>query len=416
MATNVVQRYRTAMIDQALDVVDQNRALPPDRQFVWTLPGWPLTQIAADWPGQNPARRQRVLEAFRQGRFAVHALPFTTHTELLEAEDLVRGLGFSSGLCRDAGLDLPRDAKMTDVPCHSWILPTLLRHAGVDFLHLGCNAASSSPRVPVLFWWEGPDGSRLLTMYTAESYGTGLVPPADWPHKTWLALIHTGDNHGPPRPDEVTKLLDEAGVKLPGVRVRIGRLSDFSDALLAEGAELPVVRGDMPDTWIHGPMCDPGGARLARNIRPAIATSETLGTHLQCWIREDRRSEIGDGRSEIAAAYEKSLLYGEHTWGGAYWWIYGKYIQHYGDTWRAERDAGRFARIESSWAEHTAYIDEAARLTQPALDDQMRALARAVNLDGLRIVVFNPLPWPRDGVVELPPAHPPGSQHDRDRR
>jgi len=424
MASNVVQRYRTTMIDQALEVVDQNRALPPDRQFVWTLPGWPLTQIVADWPGQSDARRQRVNGAFKEGRFAVHALPFTTHTELLEPEDLVRGLGYSSRLCRDAGLELPRDAKMTDVPCHSWILPTLLRHAGVDFLHLGCNAASSSPRVPILFWWEGPDRSRLLTMYTAESYGTGLVPPADWPHKTWLALIHTGDNHGPPRPDEVKTLLEEAAVKLPGVRVRIGRLSDFSDAILAEKAELPVVRGDMPDTWIHGPMCDPAGARLARTIRPAIAIRETLDTHLRSWIGGDRRSKIGDGRPEmedgrwkiangrsemgdgvgIAAAYEKSLLYGEHTWGGAYWWIYGKYIQHYGDTWRQERDAGRFTRIESSWAEHAGYIEEAARLTQPALEDQMRALARSVDLEGLRFVVFNPLPWPRDGVVELPDA------------
>ncbi len=403
MASNVVQRYRTTMIDQALEVVDQNRALPPDRQFVWTLPGWPLRQIVADWPGQSDARRQRVNTAFREGRFVVHALPFTTHTELLEPEDLVRGLGYSSRLCRDAGLELPRDAKMTDVPCHSWILPTLLRHAGVGFLHLGCNAASSSPRVPILFWWEGPDRSRLLTMYTAESYGTGLVPPADWPHKTWLALIHTGDNHGPPRPDEVKTLLEEAAVKLPGVRVRIGRLSDFSDAILAEKAELPVVRGDMPDTWIHGPMCDPDGARLARTIRPAIAIRETLDTHLRSWIGGDRSSEIGDGVG-IAAAYEKSLLYGEHTWGGAYWWIYGKYIQHYGDKWRQERGAGRFTRIESSWAEHTGYIEEAARLTQPALEDQMRALARAVDLEGLRFVVFNPLPWPRDGVVELPDA------------
>ena len=111
---------------------------------------------------------------------------------------------------------LPRDAKMTDVPCHSWIMPTLLRNAGVDFLHLGCNAASSSPQVPRLFWWEGPDGSRLLTMYTAEGYGTGLVPPADWPYQTWLALIHTGDNHGPPTPEEVKSLLDEAAKKAPG--------------------------------------------------------------------------------------------------------------------------------------------------------------------------------------------------------
>lgn len=43
------------------------------------------------------------------------------------------------------------------------------------------------------------------------------------------------------------------------MKVRIGRLSDFSDALLAEHPTLPVIRGDMPDTWIHGPMSDPAG-------------------------------------------------------------------------------------------------------------------------------------------------------------
>jgi hypothetical protein len=40
MGSNVVQTYRTTMIDQALDVVDQNRDLPASQQFVWTIPGW----------------------------------------------------------------------------------------------------------------------------------------------------------------------------------------------------------------------------------------------------------------------------------------------------------------------------------------------------------------------------------------
>ena len=53
-------------------------------------------------------------------------------------------------------------------------------------------------------------------------------------------MRHTGDNHGPPRPEEVKQLLEEAKVRLPGVRVRIGRLSDFGDAILAEKPELPV--------------------------------------------------------------------------------------------------------------------------------------------------------------------------------
>jgi len=104
MASNVVQRYRTTMIDDALRVVEQNRSLPPDQQFVWTLPGWPMAKILEDWPGQTPERKQRILQALKDGRFVVHALPFTTHTELLEPEDLVRGLGFASRLARSVGL------------------------------------------------------------------------------------------------------------------------------------------------------------------------------------------------------------------------------------------------------------------------------------------------------------------------
>lgn len=398
MAANIVARYRTTMIDKALEVVDQNRGLPPAQQFAWTVPGWPMHQIL-DWPEQDPARKHRVEAALEAGRFVVHALPFSTHTELLEPEDLVRGLGHSSRITRGLGLPLPRDAKMTDVPCHSWVVPTLLSHAGVKFLHLGCNSASSSPRVPALFWWEGPDGSRLLTYYSAGGYGSGLTPPGDWPHQTWLALIHTGDNHGPPAPAEVKTLLERAAKELPGVDVRIGRLSDFADALLAEEPDLPVVRGDMPDTWIHGPMSDPIGAKLARNIRPAISTTEALATQLEAWAAQS--STIGP---VVAAAYEKSLLYGEHTWGGALYWItpYGKDVKWgYGDVWKAERAAGRFQKLEDSWAEHTAYIESAWNTIAPELEKNLKVLAHGVNTDGRRFVVYNPLPWKRDGLVSL---------------
>ncbi|NLH41994.1 MAG: hypothetical protein GX448_09140 [Planctomycetes bacterium] len=405
----VVHRYRTTMIDQALDVVDRSRTLPPEQRFVWTVPGWPMSKIAEDWPGQTASRKARVLQAMKDGRFVVHGLPFTTHTELLEPEDLVMGLGFASRLSRDLDLPFPRDAKMTDVPCHSWILPTLLRRAGIDFLHLGCNAASSSPQVPLLFWWEGPDGSRLLTMYSASGYGTGLVPPADWPYRTWLVVQHTGDNHGPPTPEEVKQFLMEAAEKLPGVKIRIGRLSDFADAILDEKPQIPVIRGDMPDTWIHGPMCDPAGAKTARNLRPAMGSAEALITLLRAW---GVSWPAPDWTGRIAKAREGSLLYGEHTWGGALSWVtrYGKEINwSYGDTWKGERAAGRFARLEESWAQHTGYIEQAQQEIASLLHNTMQTLANATSCDGPRVVVFNPLPWPRSGVVQVawsgsPPA------------
>jgi alpha-mannosidase len=397
MASNVVRRYRTEMMDKALECVAASSRLPAEQQFVWTVPGWPMHKILEPWPGQDPGRTTKVQAALRQGRFAIHGLPFSTHTELLEPEDLVRGLGFSSQICRELGLEFPRDAKMTDVPCHSWFIPTLLRHAGIDFLHLGCNAGSRSPEVPPLFWWEGADGSRVLTMYTAESYGTGLVPPPGWPCKTWLALIHTGDNHGPPQPEEIKKLLAEAAQKLPGIKLRIGRLSDFADAILAEKPTLPVIRADMPDTWIHGPMCDPIGASKARNIRPLIAIAEMLGTQSGQWGIPGNAHAAA-----VAASYEQSLLYGEHTWGGALGWVV-RYSEKtpfaYGEAWKKQRTEGRFKRLEASWAEHTAYIDQAEAIIKPLLEEELEALADNVRVDGPRVVVYNPLPWKRDGLA-----------------
>jgi hypothetical protein len=404
MADNVVRRYRTTMIDDALTVVDQNRELPPQQRFTWTIPGWPLSKILDNWPGQTASRKERTEQALREGRFVVHALPFTTHTETLELEDLVRGMTFSSRISRALGLALPRDAKMTDVACHTWLVPTLLKHAGVDFLHLGSGDYCATPEVPPLFWWEGPDGSRVLTMYT-KGYGTPLIPPGDWPHRTWLALIHTGDNHGPPRPEDVERLLKDAREKLPGVKVRIGRLSDFADRLLAEKPELPVVHRDMPDTWIHGPMADPAGARLARTTRPAIAAAEAFDTHLRAW-----GVDTLPAASAIASAYEQSLLYGEHTWGASLGWTFtpGKFFNlSYGEEWQIDRAEGRFARFEESWKEHTAYIEAARNLVRPMLDSQLEALAAAVQVKGQRVVVYNPLPWKRDGWVSMPIGYRP---------
>jgi len=396
MATNIVQRYRTTMIDHALEVVDQNRDLPPQQQFAWTLSGWPMHKILQDWPGQSPQRKERVEQALRDGRFVVHGLPFTTHTELLEAEDLVRSLGYSSRIIRRLGLELPRDGKMTDVPEHTWMMAALLKRAGIDFMMIGCNGGSAPLKVPWLYWWQGPDGSRVLTMYSPD-YGTQLAPPTDWPYRTWLACLHTGDNHGPPRPDEVRAVLDQAAKQFPGVKVRIGRLSDFGDAILAEKPDLAVVRADSPDTWIHGPMSDPAGAKLARNTRPLIAATEALNTQLRGW-----GLPVLDNAAAIAEAYEQSLLYGEHTWGGSIGWI-GNMLS-FGEAFRKDRAAGRFDRIESSWDEHTAYIKKAHQIIAPELAKNLQTLARSVKTEGWRVVVYNPLPWERSGVVSFETA------------
>ena len=393
LTRNVVQYYRTRMIDKALDIVDRTRELPREQRFVWTIPGWPMAQIL--WPGQEAERRRRVLEAYKDGYFVTHALPFTTETEFLDIETVVRGMEFSSRLARDNGKQLPRDAKMTDVPSHAWLVPTMLRHAGVEFLHLGCNGGSTGPDVPTLFWWEGPDGSQLLTFYSRD-YGSGLTPPADWPYKVWLALIHTGDNQGPPNPEDVQRLREQAAEKFPGVKLKFGRLSDFADALRAAHPDLetalPVVRGDMPDTWVYGLMSMPQETRLGENTRPRIASLVSLATQMATW------GVTGGGNADLARAYEQSLLYGEHTWGIDFK-KFGPRV--YGEEFRKAYAEGKYALAAESYGEHGAYNRTADEIVAPALATDMAALAQGVKAEGWRVVVYNPLPWVRDGVVEL---------------
>jgi len=228
-AEGVLQNYTEDMLDETLKSIDATSELPKSEQFVWTLPGWPLKYMLKN---SSAERKARLEKAVKEQRIVPHALPLTFETEASDLESLVRGLSNAVEINSQYKLPAPRGAKLTDVPSHSRVLPTLLKNAGIDFLHLGCNPGSASPDVPTLFWWQGPDGSKLLTFYWAEYYGSGILPPKGWPHKTWLAMIHTHENSGAPTPKDVAELLETAKKEMPGVNVKIGQLSDFYDLLI----------------------------------------------------------------------------------------------------------------------------------------------------------------------------------------
>jgi len=414
---NVFKRYREEMMDNALKVIENSETLPKEKRFAWTVSGWPLqAQILGQL--QTPERKARIEKAIKNGTLVVHGLPFTTHTESLDYEDLVRGLGYSSAVARKYGLPLPISAKMTDVPSHSWIMPTLLKHAGIQFLQLGCNPASQYPRFPELFWWEGADGSKILCNYTA-LYGSDIRPTANWPCKNYLAMQMTGDNHGPPTSQEIDKLLAYAEKELPGVKIHFGTLDDFAKAVLAEKPQLPTVKGDCPDTWIHGLQSNPQETKIARNIRPLESTLDALNTQMKLW-----GLPVASAATKLAKAYEQSLLYGEHTWG-----MNAEYGPRYsyGDAWKKWMEEaaaepvpenGNYAALKNSNAQNTAtgskkkwlrsyddkrqYILTTNDIVSKELNTDLDLLAASVNKKGKRVVVYNPLPWKRSGMIENP--------------
>src|SRR5207237_10826704 len=65
LAKNVVERYRTQFMDRAISVYDETKQLPKEKQFVWTVPGWPLAQMIS--PAQTAERRERISEMISNG-------------------------------------------------------------------------------------------------------------------------------------------------------------------------------------------------------------------------------------------------------------------------------------------------------------------------------------------------------------
>jgi len=227
-------------------------------------------------------------------------------------------------------------------------------------------------------------------MYWSKDYGTTLIPPGEWKLKTWLAIIHTNDNHGPPSPKDVEDVISEAKKLAPNANIKIGRLSDFYDAVIKESPSLETIRGDMPDTWIHGFMSMPGGGKTAGALRQNMYVLEALNTEYQMWTGHSQDvSEI------IAEASVNSFLFNEHTFG-----LSGS-SERFGDDFKVLKARGAFQKQEHSWREKADRIYPSQRAVDIAFENQMNQLSASVKGVGRKVVVYNPLPWMRTGVVSM---------------
>ena len=396
----LMRKYSTTDLDRAFALFEADQDKPADLRARWTVPAWAIDVMLERTP---PDRRGRLEEAIRQRRLMWHAYPFTIETEASDLEELVRMFALGSGASRRYGFDLPRYVKQTDVPDQAWALPTVLANAGVKFLHMGinpgCKQMSLLGKLPVLSWWEGPDGSRVLLGFSP-GYGWmdwgSLTPPKGWRHRTWLAYMMRSDNQGPISPADAAKILERARAELPGVKVRYGDPAEFADAIIAEekaNPTLPVVRGDMPDTWIHGQMTAPEATRLHRLAKSDLITLGVLDTSLRAL-----GVKVDSAAGRLEQGYRQSCLYSEHTWGFS---CYRERMRFQDPDWRARYDRGEFRRIDASFDYHMNYARRAYAIAQDGIRKRMEALARNVNADGPRVVVFNPLPYARDAVVTV---------------
>jgi hypothetical protein len=359
-AAVVVHTYFTQHIPQAMAVAAELRAREGQERLVWTVGSWLLYEYLE----QATTRQRQALEhAIHDGDLTWHALPFTTHTELLDPALFRFGLSLSETLDRRFGRQTIA-AKMTDVPGHTRAMIPDLVDAGIRFLHIGVNPVCRPPQVPPMFRWRSPSGTEVVVMYQNGSYGGVQACPGS---DAVLAFAHQGDNAGPPTTEAVLAAHARLREAFPGHRVVASTMDAFAQDALAAADHLPVVTDEIGDTWIHGVGTDPHKVAAFRawcRLRTA-------------WERDER---VSWDDPAYAAASRALLLIGEHTWGkdekthlpadgplpaGQ---LFHKEPTYAPAAFQAIRHTPKFSAFAESWAEQRAYLDTARAAIAPRPD------------------------------------------------
>lgn len=399
LVVELIKRWDTKMFPDLIKVCEATRDFGEGHKYVWTMPSWPLYKYLTKF-ASSEEMVDKAKSFIKQKQIEWHALPFTTHTEFCGLEEYIRGLYFSKKLSEEFGR-WPITAKMTDIVGHTWILPSVLSKAGVKFLHLGPNQACMLPKIPELFFWEGPDGDRVLVFYNrAGGYGSSLLPPKDWPYPVWLALIQTNDNVGPQGAEVVGDILKAVEETAPGTKVIVGTMDDFYKALSKFPMDaIPVVRGDIADTWIHGTGTYPNEVGKLRNLRHTLTdTEKALSFGILSGVFN--KNNIRELKKNIDNAYEDCILFGEHTWGLT---TMNDKLMSYGRYYKKDElhKNGDIEKYESSWNEHRKYYLDAQAEVDDAKPDILNTIASSVNVEGARFIIFSGLGWERSAWINI---------------
>ena len=363
-AENIRRKYLAEFIPSAIKIA---RAVNTDKKrFVWTTGSWLISEALEC--GDRELKDELAV-ALKNGDIVSHALPFTTHTELLDADT------FEYGLSLIDAIDKLRNkktisAKMTDVPGHTASVIPYLAKKGIKLLHIGVNGASAVPEVPPCFLWK-KDNYEIVVVYSGDYGGEFKSEYID----DILYFDHTLDNHGVRNPNAIIDNFDCISKRYEGYEVVAGGLDLIAEKLWEVKDKLPVITDEIGDSWIHGAASDPYKTGALREL---YALKDK-------WLEQGTMTRDS---AEYRGLLHNLLLICEHTWGmdmKCYLGDYEHYLRKDFERARArdrvrvfhilrdfphnlnnlrarlrkEYKKGSYSVIEKSWLEQRGYIDNA---------------------------------------------------------
>lgn len=340
LAECVKDNYMKNYLPNAMRIAKEMRG--QEERFIWTTGSWLIERYLEEGGDSD-----QLEEAIRLGEVRWHGLPFTTHTELMDQGLFRFGLDISGKLDRRFHMNT-RAAKMTDVPGHTIAMLPLLAKAGIRFLHIGVNPASTRPEVPSLFRWRAEGGEEIVVMYHND-YGELMEIGISG---TAVCFAHTGDNSGPQSVEQIQEIYRKLHRDYPEAKLCAGTLEDVAKVALREKG-LSVITSEIGDTWIHGAGTDPHKVNLFRAL-----------LRMKDHLPEESMRNI----------YREILPVPEHTWGlDEKTWLgktrelgelAGEHKNFIKTEFMQARTTEKYRHMEESWKEQRAYVERALKVLE----------------------------------------------------
>jgi alpha-mannosidase len=327
-------------------------------------------------PGMFDEIRQRV----KEGRWeVVGGWPVEPDCNIPSTESFVRHCLYGKDYCR---CSLGAEVKIGFNPDsfgHAAGLPTILKQAGYGY-YVFMRPQEHEMKLPLLFWWEGPDGSRLLTLRIYQDYDASADRVAETAQNGFATgfdhaalFFGVGDHGGAVTKKQIADLLlMKKDQKLP--ELRWSTLHEFFAAIEASPAvaSLPVVRGELQH---HARGCystHGEGKFLNRRAERTLGQAETISLV----------ASLSDGHGYPSLEYAES------------WWKV---------TFNQFHDMMAGTSLYSDYQDVRDSVGFACETAETSKVEALESMARRVDLSGVKegvVFLFNPLPWARKTLVE----------------
>jgi hypothetical protein len=397
-------------IDEAIRLTRTNADFKWTIESAWMLEEW-LRRTS------DPVLIAELGGMLRDGRMGLGVAFANMHSGLMGAEEANRLVYLGHKFRKKWGLT-SAVAFQNDVPGFTWAYPRVLAASGVKRMVTGLNlfigggntlGVAQNP-----FYWTGPDGSRVLTYFTYDSYVEGYrwklggrfalseleqsVPRRlAWLEKNgyrydaYLLMASPGDNASPQGALGILQRIREWNRKHPELPMQMATAEEFFDYVIERyGDKFAQASGDSAGHWELVKLRVPEAAGKMRQVSNMLPVAEAAAAIASLLTRRSYP------RFDVSEAWYSLLAFHEHTADAGGGW------------------PGYFSRADADWS-NTAHYAAAMNgfssteqllrrsILRIANPGEERALTNPVSgsEEEATVVVFNGLSWSRGGPVTI---------------